>query len=121
MLDSIKLLVAAGFSRGEITEFDAVSRVDYIARGILQGVACGCDPTIHRSEEFMSRDPFEAMAAMSAEERRELRAYAACDFSEFIEEPDYPPVSQAEVTESANRTLAFYPSHGIYPSTKVPS
>ncbi len=120
MRDYLKLLVAAGFADWEIAQFNAVNKLEYIARGIRQGIATGCDPCVYHDEAFMRRDPFKTMEAMTDQEKKELRAYAECDFTEFIEEPDYPPVSQAQVTEAADRSLRFFASKGIYPSTKVP-
>jgi hypothetical protein len=117
MREHLKILIAAGFSNGEIAEFSAANRTDVIADGIRQGVACGCDPTVYHDEEFTHRDPFEALAGMSADERRELRAFAVADLTEFFDEPEYQPVSQAQVTEQADRSLAFFASRGIYPVT----
>lgn len=119
MKEYLKILIAAGFSNAEIAEFTSQNRVDYIANGIRQGIATGCDPTIHRSKEFANRDPFDTMASMSAEERRELREYATASFEEFIGEIPDASVSQVQVTEAADRSLAFFASKGIYP-TKVP-
>jgi hypothetical protein len=120
MKETLKILVAAGFSNSEISEFSAQNRVDYIAHAILQGIACKCKPWVHY-EPLISGGPFEAMAGMSAEERRELRAYATADFSEFISEIKDASVSQAKVNEEVDRLLAFYASRGIYPSSKRPS
>src|SRR5260370_15598842 len=116
MKEYLKLLIAAGFADWQITEFRAVNKLDYAARGILQGVACNCEPWIYYDDAFMSRDPFKAMEAMTEQQKKELRAYAECDFSEFIGEVVQSPVSHEQATESANRSLAFFASKGIYPS-----
>ncbi len=108
MKEHLKVLIAAGFSNAEISEITSSNRADFVANGILQGIACGCEPWIYHDDEFVKRDPFKAMAGMSAEERRALREYADGSFDEFIGSPDYPPVSQAEVTEYADRILAYY-------------
>ena len=87
--DSIRLLLASGFSRGDIAGFDSVNRAQVVALGVLAGIGCftrGKGPEPWVWHEGDPGEPLQFMASLSAEEKRALRDFAgdSFDFDELI-------------------------------------
>lgn len=66
----------------------------------------------------LAADPKDDLAREILEDVPNAMNDTSTSFSWFLIETPHPPVSQEEATASANRSLAFYASKGIYPSAK---
>lgn len=84
----------------------------------MRDLDCWEQAVIAECRRRLAENPSDKLAREVLEDVPNAMNDTSTSFSWFMVKIEPEPVSQAEVTAAADRSLAFFASRGIYPSTK---